>query len=283
MFGMEADQFTEPVAYHAEGPVWSPTWGGLRYVDMLAGDVLSASADASVTRRHVGSVAAALRPRQGGGAVIAVERGFVLEEPDGSLRTLPPLWSGASVRMNDGGCDPQGRFYCGSMAYDETPGAGAMFRLDPDLSASTIFAGATISNGLEWSPDGQTAYYVDSATHRVDLFDYDPEQGLLNRRPLVHIDSGVPDGLTVDSDGHVWVALYGGSAVRRYRPDGALDGVVEVPCTNVTACTFGGANLDELFITTSREGVPDGAQPQAGSVFRCVPGVRGRAVRAFAG
>jgi len=169
------------------------------------------------------------------------------------------------------------------MAYDETPGAGAMFRLDTGLSASTIFTGATISNGLEWSPDGQTAYYVDSATHRVDLFDYDPEQGLLNRRPLVHIDSGVPDGLTVDGEGHVWVALYGGYAVRRYRPDGALDGVVEVPCTNVTACTFGGANLDELFITTSREGVPDGAQPQAGSVFRCVPGVRGRAVRAFAG
>lgn len=283
MFAMEADQFTDPVAYHAEGPVWSPTWGGLRYVDMLAGDVLSAFADGPVTRRHVGSIAAALRPRRGGGAVIAVERGFALEEPDGSLRTLPPLWSGASVRMNDGGCDPQGRFYCGTMAYDETPGAGSMFRLDQDLSASAIFTGATISNGLDWSPDGQTAYYVDSVTRRVDVFDYDPELGLSNRRPLAHIDSGVPDGLTVDGEGEVWVALYGGSAVRRYRPDGVLDGVVELPCTNVTACTFGGPALDELFITTSREGLPDGVQPEAGSVFRCVPGVRGRAVRAFAG
>jgi sugar lactone lactonase YvrE len=120
---MRAEQVTDPVAYHAEGPVWSDRWGGLRWVDMLAGDVLSLGADGTVRRRHVGDIAAALRPRRGGGAVIAVERGFALEDADGTLRPLEPVWSDPGVRMNEGGCDPDGRFWCGSMAYDQRPGA----------------------------------------------------------------------------------------------------------------------------------------------------------------
>ena len=121
---MQAEPVTEPVAFHGEGPVWSARWGGLRWVDMLAGDVLRLGADGSVVRTHVGEVAAALRPRRGGGAVIGVRRGFALEDPDGTVRALPELWSGDDIRMNDGGCDPDGRFYCGTMAYDETPGPG---------------------------------------------------------------------------------------------------------------------------------------------------------------
>ncbi len=280
-----AEQFTEPVAFHAEGPVWSPSWGGLRYVDMFAGDVLSVGNDDAVSRRHVGKIAAALRPRAQGGAVIAVERGFVLEDPDGSLRELPEVWDDATVRMNDGGCDPHGRFYCGSMAYDQAPGRGSMYRLDPDGSARLMFEGATISNGLDWSPDGRLAYYNDTPTRRVDVFDYDPEDGFSNRRTLVEIPegSGSPDGLTVDAEGCVWVALYAGSAVHRYRPDGALDGVVELPVTQVTACAFGGEDLATLFITTTRENLPSDTQPQAGAVFCHRPGVRGRPVNVFAG
>ena len=120
---MQVEQVTDPVAYHGEGPVWSTGWGGLRWVDMLAGDVLVLGHDGSVGRRHVGSVAAALRPRRGGGAVFGVERGFALENPDGSLIHLPELWTGTEVRMNEGACDPDGRFYCGSMAYDKQPHA----------------------------------------------------------------------------------------------------------------------------------------------------------------
>src|SRR5205085_11085603 len=127
---VRAEQLTAPVAFHGEGPVWSARWGGLRWVDMFAGDVLALAADGEVERRHVGDVAAALRPRRGGGAVIGVRRGFALEDPDGTLRTLPEVWRGDAVRMNDGGCDPAGRFLCGSMAYDESPGAGALYRLD---------------------------------------------------------------------------------------------------------------------------------------------------------
>ncbi|MDX6300206.1 MAG: hypothetical protein QOF53_1420 [Nocardioidaceae bacterium] len=281
---MRAERLTEQIAYHGEGPVWSPSWGGLRCVDMLAGDVLTLREDGTVDRMHVGTVAAVVRPRRGGGAVIGVERGFVLEEPDGTLSPLGDLWSDDSVRMNEGGCDPDGRFYCGSMSYQQKPGAGTLYRLDPDRSVSVVLERVTLSNGLEWSPDGRRAYYNDTPTHRVSVFDYDADAGLTNRRTLVEIPhEGNPDGLTVDAEGGVWTALYGSSAVHRYGPDGTLDEVVEVDATQVTACTFGGEALDTLFVTTSRENLNPDEEPAAGSLFSVVPGVRGLPVREFAG
>lgn len=285
----DVEQLTAPVAFHAEGPVWSPSWGGLRWVDMFAGDVLSMTLDGpaagDIARRHVGAIAAALRPRRGGGAVIAVERGFVLEDADGELDPLPDLWADPGLRMNDGSCDPDGRFYCGSMAYDKASGRGTVYRLDGDRTTSVVFGGSTISNGLAWSSDGSIAYYIDTPTRRVDMFDYEKDAGLTKRRTFVEITDtpGSPDGMTVDAQGHLWVALYGGSAVRRYRPDGILDGVIELPVTNVTACTFAGADLDELVITTSREDLPEGVQPEAGSLFRSRPGVAGHPVLEFGG
>jgi sugar lactone lactonase YvrE len=281
---MRAEQVTGAVAYHGEGPVWSARWG-LRWVDMLAGDVLSLQGDGTVERRHVGAVAAALRPRARGGAVIGVERGFALQEPDGTLTTLPELWGDTRVRMNDGGCDPDGRFYCGSMAYDKAPGAGALYRLDPDGATRVVLDDVTISNGLEWSPDGSLAYYNDTDTSRVDVFDYDREDGLRNRRAFAPVSpaDGRPDGLTVDAEGGVWVALNHSGTVRRYTPEGAVDAVVEVPPRQVTACTFGGDRLDRLYITTSRENLPPGEDPLAGALFSADVGVRGLPVREFAG
>lgn len=282
---MHAEQLTPPDAFHAEGPVWSPSWGGLRWVDMLAGDVLSLGSDGAVERRHVGASAAVLRPRQGGGAIIGVERGVTLEAPDGTLTALPQMWSDESIRMNEGACDPYGRFLCGSMAYDQREGAGTLYRIDPSGLTHTVLEHVTISNGLDWSPDGTTAYYNDTPTQVIAAFDSDLEHGLTGRRVHARIDPehGGPDGLTVDAEGGVWTALYGGSAVRRYGADGELEAVVELPVTNVTACTFGGPTLEQLFITTSREGLPAGAQPAAGAVFVCTPGVRGRPTLAFAG
>jgi sugar lactone lactonase YvrE len=252
---------------------------------MLAGDVLSLAADGAIDRRHVGSVAAALRPRSRGGAVIGVERGFALEDADGTLTHLGELWTDTSVRMNEGGCDPDGRFYCGSMAYDQRPGAASLYRLDPDLSVRVVLENVTVSNGLEWSPDGSRAYYNDTATHRIDVFDYDGEAGLTGRRPFVDLSAEAkrPDGLTVDREGGVWVALSNGGAVRRYAPDGELDEVVEVPARKVTACTLGGPGLNELFITTSREGIEPDEDPLAGSLFRATVAVSGLPVREFAG
>jgi sugar lactone lactonase YvrE len=279
---MLAERVTDAVAYHGEGPVWSERWGGLRWVDMLAGDVLSLGADGTVERRHVASVAAALRPRLGDGAVLGIERGFALEEASGTITRLSEVWTDERLRMNEGACDPDGRFYCGSMAYEKQAGAGALYRLDPDRSVHVVLANVTVSNGLDWSPDGSLTYYNDTDTRRVDVFDYDRDAGLNSRRPFV--DAGArPDGLTVDAEGGIWVALSDAGAVRRYTAEGALDDVIELPVTKVTACTFGGARLDELFITTSREGLEPTAEPAAGSLFRAVPGVSGLAVREFAG
>ncbi len=282
---MHADQVTASVAYHGEGPVWSDRWGGLRFVDMLAGDVLSLAGDGTVARKHVASVVAAIRPRRGGGSVLGVERGFALEDENGTITLLPELWSDAGVRMNEGGCDPDGRFYCGSMAYDRRPGGGALYRLDPDRTTRQVLSGVTISNGLAWSPDGTLAYYSDTPTLRVTVFDYERGRGLVAPRTFVEIPeaAGRPDGLTVDADGGVWVALSRGGAVRRYTARGVLDVVVEVPTPKVTACTFGGDDLGDLFITTSREGLSPGDDPRAGALFRARPGGRGLPVLEFAG
>ena len=148
-----------------------------------------------------------------------------------------------------------------------------------------VLGDVTISNGLAWTADGTRAYYIDTPTGRIDLFDADGAAGLAGRRPFVAIDpaDGHPDGLTLDADERVWVALWGGAAVRCYDVDGSLVEQVELPVPKVTACTFGGPELDELFITTSREGDDTGAHPTAGAVFRHRPGVRGRPVLPFAG
>lgn len=279
---VRADQVTGPIAFHGEGPVWSPSWGGLRWVDMLAGDVLALGADGAVTRTRVGEVAAALRPRRGGGAVIGVRRGFALEGPDGRITPLPEVWTGDDIRMNDGGCDPAGGFLCGTMAYDQRPGAGSLYRLDPGGAVTTVLQGVTISNGLDWSPDGSLAYYNDTPARETSVFSWSAEDGLHDRRRFAQID-GLPDGLTVDAEGGVWVALYDGRAVQRFAPDGTPDARIDVPAGHVTACTFGGEDLGRLFITTSREGLELGEEPDAGALFVADPGVRGLPAREFAG
>lgn len=275
---MRAEQVTDPHCFHAEGPVWHPEWPGLRWVDMLAGSVLTLDRTTGlVTRNQVGDVVAALRPCVRGGAVLALERGFALaNDALDEIRPMPPLWPDPGVRMNEGACDPDGRFYCGSMAYDETPGAGTLYRFDGTGVVEPVLSGVTISNGLAFSPDGGTAYYVDTPTQRVDAFDYTGGE-LLNRRTLVEIDpaSGSPDGLTVDAEGGLWVALFGGGAVHHYSSRGQLVDVIEVPVTNVTACTFGGQQLNELYITTSRQHMPPGRYGAAGAVFRVRLPVRG--------
>jgi sugar lactone lactonase YvrE len=281
---IRADVLVEPVVHHGEGPTWDDAEQSLYWVDMLAGDVLTID-HGTVTRRHVGKVAAVVRPRVDGGHVVGTERNvLVVDQHWSPLRQFPDLFDDPGVRLNEGGCDPQGRFYCGSMAYDESPGAGTLYRIDPDGTATVVLRDVTISNGLDWSPDGSTVYYVDSATQGIDAFDFDPATGeFANRRRLLSIpsDVGSPDGLTVDSGGLIWVALWDGAAVHCYTPAGRLEDVVELPTRRVTACTFGGPGLDELFISTSALGVKD--DPLAGALFHALPGVTGRAARRYRG
>jgi sugar lactone lactonase YvrE len=253
---------------------------------MLAGDILHLTGSGAIERWPVGRVAAAFRPRAGGGVVIATERELVVaDEAGGPLRSLAEVFTDPAIRFNEGGCDPSGNFIVGTMAYDETPGAGTVYRLSPDGSVDVVLSGVTISNGLAWTADGTTAYYNDTRTQRVDAFSWDAERGLHDRRPFVRIDpaDGSPDGLTVDAEGGVWTALWGGSAVRHYDAAGRLDEVIELPVPQVSACTLGGDRLDRLFITTSRDGEDEAKYPSAGSVFVAAVDTPGLPVLAYAG
>lgn len=285
---MQAERITDVICYHMEGPCWWPQWGGLRFVDMLAGEVVQLDGEGHLSRRRVGRVAACVRPREHGGSargmVVATERGFSLLDADDIVTDLPDVSDDPALRMNEGGCAPDGSFYAGQMAYEKTPGAASMYRLSVDHHAERVFGDLTISNGLDWTADGALAYYNDTATGRIDVFDWSAEGGLVNRRPFATIpDGGRPDGLTVDAEGGVWTAIANGGRVEHYLPDGTLADVIEVGAKKVTACTFGGENLDELYITTSRENLADGEDPQAGSLFRVVPGGRGKLPFAYAG
>jgi sugar lactone lactonase YvrE len=279
---VKATQATDPIAEHGEGAFWDAVGQRLLIVDLLKGDVLSVGDQ--VERHHVGVVAAALRARASGGFVVAVERGFAFADAAfASVETLPEVFDSSLIRMNDGGCDPQGRFYCGTMAYAETPGAGTLYRLDASGSVDTVLTDVTISNGLQWSADGSRVFYNDTPTGEIAVFDFDGAS-FLNRRTFATLgDGGAPDGLAIDAEDGLWSAVWGGSAIRHFDSSGRLVDVVELPVTNVTSCAFGGPNLDTLYITTSRQGLEPGAQPLAGSVFSANVGVRGAVQHAFVG
>jgi sugar lactone lactonase YvrE len=263
----------------SEGPRWDDARQELLWVDILGRGFHRATLTMDGTPdevrtvamdRHVGAVA----PVTGGGYVLAAGQGFLFVEEAGSVHELAQPEAGhAHVRMNDGACDPQGRFWAGTMAYDESPGAGTLYRLELDGRCSTVLTGLTISNGISWSPDGATMYLSDSGAGLVEAFDFDGVAGAITgRRTLVHIDQpGVaPDGLTVDEQGDIWVALYGGWAVNRYAPDGSLRATVHLPVAQATSCAFGGRDRGTLFVTTGRERLDEGAlerQPDAGRVF----------------
>lgn len=276
-----------------EGPTWDAATGEILWVDIIGRRVhrfrpADGIAGPSLTvARDVGAAV----PRRNGGLVLAVAGAFALFDPGASApaTTIPVETDRPGNRMNDGKCDPTGRFWAGTLAYAATPGAGSLYRLDPDLSVTTMITGVTISNGLGWSPDTRTMYHIDTSTGGIDAFEFDPATGAIaNRRRIIDIpsDSGLPDGMTVDAEGGLWVALWGGGAVRRYLPDGTLERIVELPCRLVTSCAFGGGRLDELFITTASVGLSHAAQEVqrgAGGLFSCQPGLTGLPPTPFAG
>jgi sugar lactone lactonase YvrE len=271
----------------SEGPRWDGERSELLWVDIIGARMHRArvAPDGMLDEiavidldRHVGAVA----PAATGGYVIAATAGFLFADDDGNVVELAqPEAARRHVRMNDGACDPQGRFWAGTMAYDESPGEGVLHRLELDGTCTTILTGLTVSNGIGWSPDGKTMYLSDSGTRMIDAFDFDPPSGdVENRRTIVQItEPGVaPDGLTVDENGNIWVALWDGGAVRCYAPDGMPGTTIQLPVDRPTSCAFGGPDRATLFITTARHGLDDAAirrQPDAGRVFR-VDGLRAR-------
>lgn len=280
-------------AHIGEGPVWDGLEQALVWLDIPRGLVHAWRPDEGPRRPFaVGQPVGAVAPRASGGLVAAVRDGFALLEPGSGQVSMVADTEGdrPGNRMNDGKCDPAGRFWAGTMALDERPGAGGLYRLDPDLRVERVLDGVTISNGLGWSPDGTTMYFIDSPTGGVDAFDYDPDTGAIaGRRRLVDVPGlpGIPDGLTVDAEGCLWVAVFGGGRVQRHAPDGRLLATVTLPVSQVTSCAFGGAGLDELYVTSAREHLSQERlreQPHAGGLFRHRPdGVVGLPAHQFLG
>lgn len=266
-----------------EGPTWDPVTGRLIWVDILASRIHtyepgSGRRTVMATEQHVG----AAKPRAGGGLVVNLRDGIGLYGTDGAFSWLlrDPV---AGRRGNDAAIAPDGALWAGTMRYDESTGGGSLTRVAGDGTATALPGPVSVSNGIAWSPDGRLMYYADSPTRRIDVFDFDGRLAH-NRRPFAVVEDGAgfPDGLTVDAAGRVWVALWDGSAVRRYDPDGTLGLVVELPVRRPTACAFGGPDLTDLYVTSARVGL-DRPHPLSGALL-VLPGMaHGMPGTAFAG
>lgn len=286
---VQAELVLDARAHLGEGPRWLPEREDLLWLDIEARRVHLTETRTRIdlswpVAEDVGLAA----PRNEAEAILATRRGlFVLDYDSGAMSPLIELDLASDVRFNDGFCDPLGRLWAGAMAADHRPSGGALMRIDPDGRVSVEVEDVRLSNGIGLSPDNDRLYYIDSLCQRVDVFDFDLEHGrLTRRRTLVEIDpaDGIPDGLSVDSEGGVWVAIFGGGSVRRYTARGELDAEVMVPARNVTACAFGDEDLGTMYITTATW-TPDGytSARGAGGLFAARPGVRGIAAGGFGG
>jgi sugar lactone lactonase YvrE len=269
-----------------ECPVWLSRLGVLQRVDITASAIIRLDVTSGREERHAteGHVGFAL-PTPDGGLLAGVERRLVhLAAPGATGEVVAEVEAGVDGnRFNDAAFDPAGRLWAGTMSRARTPGAAALYRMSPEGAVERAIAGATISNGLDWNLDFSVLYYVDSTTQQIDAIAFDLDAGRLGaRRRFAAIDpgDGLPDGLTVDAEGGVWLALFGGGAVRRYLPDGRLDAEIRLPVTNPTSLAFGGAELTDLYVTSAKHRLSVeqlAREPLAGSVLRLRPGVRGRA------
>jgi sugar lactone lactonase YvrE len=307
------------VAYPAraelgEGPTWDDRTQSLLWVDIIAGRVHRFRPDLGADSvAEVGLAVGSVGLRQGGGLVLALADGLGLATAEQVSQALPedarqvapgPRHGGISLgyqrvpgfalsdertRFNEGKVDPEGRFVAGTMDWYGREPVGRLYQLGPDGAVTTLLEGVVVSNGLDVSDDRLTLYYVDSATGGVDAFDRDPATGRISgRRRVVDVPAaeGMADGMTLDVEGCLWVAVWGGGQVRRFDAQGRLIAVLEVPARQVSSVAFGGADLDELFITTARIGQDDvtlAKQPRAGDLFWCRPGVSGRPWPRFGG
>ena len=284
-----AERFTAPFAYHGEGPFWDSRSDRLLCMDVLAGTIVAIDSNGGLHRYPVPSAAATvIRRRAHGGFVVAAEHGLVVA--DDQLTTFEHfarVVHDPTVRTNDGGCDPLGAFVIGTMPYEEQADAGAVYRVTPDQRVTKVLAPVSISNGVQWSADGTRVFYIDTPTRCVDVFDVDPRSGAWSgRRTHIRIDGtrGFPDGMAIDEEDGLWIALWGAGAVNHYDVTGRFVESITVPgVSQVSSCAFGGDERRVLHITTSRKGLPAGHQPHAGALFLVRTTVRGAVLSEFAG
>jgi sugar lactone lactonase YvrE len=266
-----------------EAPFWDADARVLVWVDIPAGIVHRTDpATGEDQTIHVGRSVGSAVPTTDGRLAVATDDGFSFV--DASTAATEPIASIAAVPgvvMNDGKTDPSGRYWAGTKDTEASRPLGSLYRLDADRTVTEMVGGVTLSNGLGWSPDARTMYFIDSTTYGIDAFDTDPASGAISsRRRLVDLprEWGLPDGMTVDADGFLWVAFWTGSAVRRLDPDGNLSATVELPVGLITSCAFGGPDLTDLYVTSARVGLSEErlrSEPTSGGLFRVRSSVSG--------
>ena len=276
-----------------EGPFWNRETRRLCWVDILTGTIHDDHPEAldHRLRFQLPTTVGAAVPKSSGGYVAATGEGFADVCADGSWTTrLDILPDG--VRMNDAKCDSSGRFWAGSCALDFAAGRGALHVLNPDWTTEQVLSGLTQPNGLDWSPDGRTFYLIDTQAREVSAFDVRPDRlEPTNRRLLTRFpdSAGYPDGMTVDADGGLWIAMWGGGRLLHVSPEGGNLEQIPLPVEQPTSCAFGGRDLDVLYVTTARDGLdpePDNTalDDPSGSVLAVRGlGVRGRPATRFGG
>lgn len=289
---VSVEVFADLRADVGEAPHWDQRSMTLLFVDLTGGTIFRY--DPSGTELNsfsVGQEVGAVVPRRDGGLVLAFRDGIAVASDTGDnfKLTAPVERDTPGNRMNDAKCDPAGRLLAGTTAFDLAPHAASLYRVEPDWSFDQIVRDVTQSNGIAWSPDGRQLYFIDSATQSIDVFDYDTDTGSAgNRRRLVTIERahGVPDGMTVDSKGNLWVACFGGGAVRCFSPAGEQLDEVFFPVSQVTSCAFGGPGLADLYVTSAAYRLSTEQlkrEPRAGATFVCRPGAAGMPASSFAG
>lgn len=261
-----------------EGPVWDESSRALHWVDILAGEIHTAEPSSRSHRTiAMSTLVGAAAPRRSGGFVAATREGFAAVEHDGSWTTrIASLGDG--VRMNDGKCDSAGRFWSGSTDMQFAAGRGALHVLRTDWQSETVLDDLTLPNGLGWSPDGSVFYLIDTMAEELNAFDVSPADPTPTNRRVVarfHTASGLPDGMTVDAQGCLWIAMWGGGRIIRISPSGEILYELPVPVEQPSSCTFGGPDFDVLYVTSAREGLDVPDDDPAGSVFA----VRGLGIR----
>lgn len=287
---LRAELVLDAHAILGEGPVWDAESGVLWWVDIEGRQIHrfdpSTRADGTIpSPSMVGAVALGAR----GGLVAALADGvYTVDVASGAFERIIELGEPAHVRSNESKCDPAGRLLVGTMAYDYAP-IGSLYSIEAGGSIRRLLGGLEIANGMAWSADGGTFYYIDSPTRRVDAFDYDLANGsIARRRPWLEFDDPIakPDGMAIDSEGGLWIAFWDAGEVRRYVPDRSLDVVVRVPAQQVTSAVFGGADLRDLYITTATTELTSAQlaeQPLAGGLFHARIPAAGLVPDRFAG
>jgi sugar lactone lactonase YvrE len=290
---MHAELVLDAQATVGEGAIWHAREQRLYWVDIPPGRLhVFDPRDGSDRVFELGQMVGTVVPRARGGLMLALEHGFAEFDPHAGRLTpwSDPEQDRPRNRFNDGKCDPAGRFWAGTISLDREPGVASLYCLEPDGRVRRVLQGVTNSNGIAWSLDHTIMYYIDTPTRHVTAFDYDPASGqIANPRTVITMseDGGKPDGMTIDAEGMLWIALWEGGCVGRWDPrSGERLQTIAIPALRVTSCAFGGPQLDELYITTARIRLSEvelAAQPHAGGLFRARPGVTGVAAFEFAG